>query len=72
MSIRISLDDPPEFYTNLDHICGRIALTLSRAEQIGVIVLPGSREVYDYSRKIWEATPDAGISRVTLTGYAGW
>ncbi|KAJ9141763.1 Arrestin-related trafficking adapter 10 [Pleurostoma richardsiae] len=39
MSIRISLDNPPEFYTNLDHINGQIVLGLNRAEQVGAIVV---------------------------------
>ncbi|MBI3861265.1 MAG: hypothetical protein HY290_05160, partial [Planctomycetia bacterium] len=40
--------------------------------QFGVVRLPGSREVYDASRKLWEPLPDKGIARVTLTAFAGW
>ncbi|KAF5011414.1 hypothetical protein FDECE_2477 [Fusarium decemcellulare] len=39
MSIRIALDNQPEFYTNLDFIQGRIVLGLNRAEQVGSIVV---------------------------------
>ncbi|KAM5352196.1 hypothetical protein ACJ41O_004919 [Fusarium nematophilum] len=39
MSIRIALDNQPEFYTNLDFIQGRIVLGLNRPEQIGSIVV---------------------------------
>jgi hypothetical protein len=39
MSIRIALDNPPEFYTNLDYVQGRIVLSLNRPEQVGNIVV---------------------------------
>ncbi|KXH68182.1 arrestin [Colletotrichum salicis] len=39
MSIRIALDNAPEFYTNLDNVKGRVVLHLSRPEQIGGIVV---------------------------------
>ncbi|PNY29416.1 Uncharacterized protein TCAP_00672 [Tolypocladium capitatum] len=39
MSIRIALDHQPEFYTNLDHVKGRVILGLNRAEQVGSIVV---------------------------------
>ncbi|KAJ9160630.1 Arrestin-related trafficking adapter 10 [Coniochaeta hoffmannii] len=39
MSLRIALDDAPEFYTNLDIIQGRIVLGLTRHEQIGAIIV---------------------------------
>ncbi|KAF3008081.1 hypothetical protein E8E14_009266 [Neopestalotiopsis sp. 37M] len=39
MSIRIALDNAPEFYTNLDFIQGRIILGLNRPESIGNIVV---------------------------------
>ncbi|WYZ41895.1 hypothetical protein EsH8_V_000790 [Colletotrichum jinshuiense] len=39
MSIRIALDNAPEFYTNLDSVAGRVVLHLSRPEQIGGIVV---------------------------------
>ncbi|KAI0881757.1 uncharacterized protein GGS22DRAFT_171785 [Annulohypoxylon maeteangense] len=39
MSIRISLDAPPEFYTNLDIISGRVILVLNRAESIGNVIV---------------------------------
>jgi hypothetical protein len=39
MSLRIALDDAPEFYTNLDIIQGRIVLGLTRHEQVGAIVV---------------------------------
>lgn len=39
MSIRIALDDQPEFYTNLDFVSGRVLLALNRTEQIGNIVV---------------------------------
>ncbi|KAH7149693.1 hypothetical protein B0J13DRAFT_312834 [Dactylonectria estremocensis] len=39
MSLRIALDNQPEFYTNLDLIQGRVVLGLNRTEQIGSIVV---------------------------------
>ncbi|KAJ0349432.1 hypothetical protein COL154_002272 [Colletotrichum chrysophilum] len=39
MSIRIALDNQPEFYTNLDNLAGRVVLHLSRPEQIGGIIV---------------------------------
>ncbi|KAI1817417.1 hypothetical protein GGS20DRAFT_533091 [Poronia punctata] len=39
MSIRISLDKPPEFYTNLDFIRGRVILSLRRPEIIGNVIV---------------------------------
>jgi hypothetical protein len=39
MSIRIALDNQPEFYTNLDFIQGRVILGINRNEQIGSIVV---------------------------------
>jgi ABC-type glycerol-3-phosphate transport system substrate-binding protein len=48
--------------------------SIERAQNIslGFIRLPGSREVYDASRHVWESAPDKGIHRVTLTGFGGW
>jgi multiple sugar transport system substrate-binding protein len=42
------------------------------AASFGVIRLPGSREVYDASRRLWEPLPDKGVSHVTLTAFSGW
>ncbi|KAK1247011.1 hypothetical protein MKX08_000813 [Trichoderma sp. CBMAI-0020] len=39
MSIRIALDNQPEFYTNLDAVSGKVILNLPRSEQIGSIVV---------------------------------
>ncbi|KAH6899779.1 hypothetical protein B0T10DRAFT_5447 [Thelonectria olida] len=39
MSLRIALENQPEFYTNLDFIKGRVILGLNRPEQIGSIVV---------------------------------
>ncbi|KAG5953073.1 hypothetical protein E4U53_007042 [Claviceps sorghi] len=39
MSIRIALDERPEFYTNLDYVKGRVVLGLNRPEQVGNIVV---------------------------------
>lgn len=39
MSVRIALDNPPEFYTNLDFISGRILLSLNRPEPVSGIVV---------------------------------
>ncbi|KAJ2995000.1 hypothetical protein NUW58_g1397 [Xylaria curta] len=39
MSIRIALDKPPEFYTNLDFISGRVVIVLHRPETIGNIIV---------------------------------
>ncbi|KAI1118543.1 hypothetical protein F5Y14DRAFT_217940 [Nemania sp. NC0429] len=39
MSIRVVLDSPPEFYTNLDFISGRVVIALQRPETIGNIIV---------------------------------
>ncbi|KAH7026435.1 uncharacterized protein B0I36DRAFT_366000 [Microdochium trichocladiopsis] len=39
MSIRIALDKPQEFYTNLDEISGQVILGLNRVETIGNVVV---------------------------------
>lgn len=39
MSVRIALANPPEFYTNLDAISGKIILGISRPEQIGAVIV---------------------------------
>jgi hypothetical protein len=39
MSIKIILDNRPEFYTNLDYVTGKIRLSINRSEQIGNIVV---------------------------------
>ncbi|KAI0472668.1 hypothetical protein GGR56DRAFT_697241 [Xylariaceae sp. FL0804] len=39
MSIRIALDKPPEFYTNLDFVSGRVLLYLQRPETIGNVIV---------------------------------
>ncbi|KAM3464581.1 hypothetical protein NHJ6243_002395 [Beauveria neobassiana] len=39
MSMRITLDNQPEFFTNLDIISGQVLLNLNRPEQIGGIVV---------------------------------
>ncbi|KAI0844699.1 hypothetical protein F5Y00DRAFT_248171 [Daldinia vernicosa] len=39
MSIRIALDNPPEFYTNLDYISGRVILGLHRPETISNVIV---------------------------------
>ncbi|KAJ2977256.1 hypothetical protein NQ176_g4477 [Zarea fungicola] len=39
MSMRITLDNQPEFFTNLDIISGQVVLHLNRPEQVGNIVV---------------------------------
>ncbi|KXJ92048.1 arrestin [Microdochium bolleyi] len=39
MSIRIALDNPQEFYTNLDEISGHVILGINRVETIGNVVV---------------------------------
>ncbi|KAK0655513.1 hypothetical protein B0T16DRAFT_499445 [Cercophora newfieldiana] len=39
MSIRIALDNPAEFYTNLDVIRGHVVISLSRNEHIGAVIV---------------------------------
>ncbi len=39
MAMRITLDNQPEFFTNLDVISGQVVLNLNRPEQIGGIVV---------------------------------
>ena len=40
--------------------------------EIGFIRLPGSREIYNSDRRIWEPLADKAINRVTLTAFSGW
>ncbi|PSR98941.1 hypothetical protein BD289DRAFT_361692 [Coniella lustricola] len=39
MSIRIALNDAPEFYTNLDIVSGKVILGISRPESIGAVIV---------------------------------
>lgn len=39
MSIRIALENPPEFYTNQDILRGQVVLSLSRHEQVGAVIV---------------------------------
>lgn len=39
MSIRVALENPPEFYTNLDILRGQVVLTISRHEHVGAIIV---------------------------------
>lgn len=39
MSVRIALTNPPEFYTNLDTISGKVILGFSRPEQVAAIIV---------------------------------
>ncbi|KAF3760631.1 hypothetical protein M406DRAFT_296007 [Cryphonectria parasitica EP155] len=39
MSVRIAFDNPPEFYTNLDIISGRVMLGINRPENIGAVIV---------------------------------
>jgi hypothetical protein len=39
---------------------------------IGVARLPGTREIYNPSRRAWESPAEKGVQRVTLCGFAGW
>lgn len=71
MSIRISLDEPPEFYTNLDFIQGRVFLFLNRAEHIGNIVvkLEGeSRTVLPVMQRPDYRSPEYTINSGDLAG----
>lgn len=39
MSVSIALDNPPEFYTNLDVISGKVVFGISRPEHIGAVIV---------------------------------
>lgn len=39
MSVRIALANPPEFYTNLDTISGKIVLGINRTEQVAAVIV---------------------------------
>lgn len=39
MSVRIALDDPHAFYTNLDFISGRVILSLASDENVSAILV---------------------------------
>ncbi|KAK3377699.1 hypothetical protein B0H63DRAFT_222712 [Podospora didyma] len=62
MSIRIALENQPEFYTNLDIIRGQVVFSLSRQEQISAVIVKLEGE----SRTALGIPPDAsgrGISQ---------
>ena len=40
--------------------------------EIGFIRLPGSREIYDNDRRIWQPVADKAVNRVTLAAFSGW
>ena len=48
-NMRIVLDNPPPFYTNLDTVVGRVVLFLNRIEQIGAIVIKLEGEAKTYA-----------------------
>jgi len=65
MSIRISLDNPAEFYTNLDVVRGHVVISLSRNEHIGAVIVKLEGE----SKTALGMPPDgsgAGISQREL------
>jgi hypothetical protein len=70
MSIRVILDNPPEFYTNLDFIKGDVVLSLSRNEHVGAIIVKLEGE----SRTALEVPSDnlgmgiAGRDRLSSSG----
>jgi hypothetical protein len=51
---------------------GETAADRSRRMEIGFVRLPGSREVYNSDRRLWEPLADKSIHRVTLTAFSGW
>jgi hypothetical protein len=55
MSVRIHLDNPPTFYTNLDTISGTITLNLKNDENISAILVKLEGE----SRTALERPPGA-------------
>lgn len=59
MSVRIALNNPPEFYTNLDVISGKVVLGINRPESIGAIIVKLEGE-----SKTALGTPDAGLHDV--------
>ncbi|KAF4504010.1 hypothetical protein G6O67_008632 [Ophiocordyceps sinensis] len=59
MALRIMLDNQPEFYTNLDHVLGRVVLRLSRDEQVGSIVVKLEGEATTALQVPSPYTPDA-------------
>ncbi len=63
MSIRIAFDDPPEFYTNLDVVKGRVVISLTRYEQVGAIIVKLEGE----SNTALMPPPESGTSQRDLT-----
>ncbi|CAN8105875.1 unnamed protein product [Discula destructiva] len=56
MSVRIVLTNPPEFYTNLDVISGKVILGINRPESIGAVIVKLEGE-----SKTALGLPDAGL-----------
>ena len=48
------------------------AVTREPGIAIGIVRLPGTREIFNPSRRGWEPAPEKGIQRVTLCGFTGW
>lgn len=59
MSLRIALNSPPEFYTNLDTISGKVVLGINRPEAIGAVIVKLEGE-----SKTALGTPDATLHNV--------
>ncbi|KAK8116223.1 hypothetical protein PG984_012725 [Apiospora sp. TS-2023a] len=76
MSIRIALDNVPDFFTNLDFVSGRVLLGLNRAENVGniVIKLEGESKTalsapeFDYDRRR-ASTPGPGYGDVVTENH---
>ncbi|KAK8069515.1 hypothetical protein PG994_006131 [Apiospora phragmitis] len=76
MSIRISLDNAPDFFTNLDFVSGRVLLGLNRPENVGniVIKLEGesttalSAPEFDYDRRR-ASTPGPGYGDIVTENH---
>lgn len=59
MSVRIALTNPPEFYTNLDVISGKVILGISRPESIGAVIVKLEGE-----SKTALGAPDTGLQDI--------
>ncbi|KAK8045099.1 hypothetical protein PG993_005123 [Apiospora rasikravindrae] len=76
MSIRIALDNAPDFFTNLDFVSGRVLLGLNRPENVGniVIKLEGesrtalSAPEFDYDRRR-ASTPGPGFGDIVTENH---
>lgn len=70
-ALALAYETPVEETSNSSGSAATGATERPRSMTVGFVRLPGSREVYNPTRRAWEPPPDKGIHQVTLSGFAG-